>query len=128
GQLATKLDSGLVAGVAAGSARRAENRNGGADLREGFKGIDEFGHDAENAPRIFFGESERLIVHARKIGRAQRSDKRGAGRACCQRAAVSNSRKAHGAWSKGRWHTLFTVTARRPAESETPEPNAPASC
>ena len=48
---------GLVIGIGLLHPRRAEDGDRGADLGEDFKGIHEFGHDAEDAPRVFFDEA-----------------------------------------------------------------------
>ena len=55
----------LVIRIATRRAGRAKYGHGRADLGENFKGIHEFRHDAENAPRILFDETGCLIVHPR---------------------------------------------------------------
>src|SRR2546421_12387303 len=76
GQAAAQFDGRLVTGIRARSSRRAEYGDRRTDLGKGFKRINELGHDTKNAPRIFPGEPERMIVHARNIDTAEASDKR----------------------------------------------------
>ena len=65
GQAFGDIDGGAIERIAWRRARRAEDRDGEAELGEGFERIDKFGHDAEDAPGIFTHETEGVLVHAR---------------------------------------------------------------
>ena len=63
------LQRGVVIRIVHRRARGTKNRHRRSDLRHGLKGIDEFRHDAEDAPGVFFDETV-VVAHGGNINPA----------------------------------------------------------
>lgn len=62
GQFPREMNGGFVIPIGRQQSRGAEHGYAGPDLRECFKRIHEFRHDAKNAPRVFLDEGELVVA------------------------------------------------------------------
>lgn len=98
GEAFGEFNGSLVTGVRGQRARRAEDCDGGTDLREDLERIHKLRHDAKDAPGVFLDEGDFVVVHAgRSLGLAVAGLK---AEICQHRAA--------GRWSK--IAKIFTVS------------------